>query len=123
VILEQDFAAMRQGVLDRSKDYSKEKPPSGPSPGGAASSFVGTYTNPYYGKVDIEEQQAKLILRLPPLGAYYELSHWDGNTYTYYIANEVSGAARRGVCFSGDGRELTVENLKFEYSNMFRKVR
>jgi hypothetical protein len=25
-------------------------------------------------------------------GAYYELSHWDGNTY--YIANEVSGAAR-----------------------------
>jgi CubicO group peptidase (beta-lactamase class C family) len=122
-ILEQDFAGMRQELLDSSRDYSKEKPPSNPSRGGEASSLVGTYTNPYYGKVEIEEQQGKLILRLPPLGAYYELSHWDGNTYTYYIANEVSGAARRGVCFSGDGSELTVENLKFEYSNVFQRVR
>jgi hypothetical protein len=114
---------MRQGVLDSSKDYSKEKPPSNPSPDGAASSFVGTYTNPYYGKVEIEEQQGKLILRLPPLGAYYELSHWDGDIYTYYIANEVSGAARRGVEFCGGGSEVKVENLKFEYSNVFKRVR
>jgi CubicO group peptidase (beta-lactamase class C family) len=122
-ILQQDYLGLRQGVLSSSKDYSKEKPPSNPSPGGATSSFVGTYTNPYYGKVEIEEQQGKLILRLPPLGAYYELSHWDGNIYTYYIANEVSGAARRGVCFSGDGNEVTVENLDFEYSNVFKRVR
>jgi CubicO group peptidase (beta-lactamase class C family) len=122
-ILQQDYLGLRQGVLSSSKDYSKEKPPSNPSPGGATSSFVGTYTNPYYGKVEIEEQQGKLILRLPPLGAYYELSHWDGNIYTYYIANEVSGAARRGVCFSGDGNEVTVENLEFEYSNVFKRVR
>lgn len=121
-ILEQDYAGLRHGVLDSSKDYSKEKPPSNPSPGGATSSFVGTYTNPYYGKVEIEEQQGKLILRLPPLGAYYELSHWDGNTYTYYIANEVSGAARRGVEFCGDGT-LKVENLEFEYSNVFQRAR
>jgi hypothetical protein len=38
----------------------------------------------------------------------------DGKIYTYYIANEVSGAARRGVEFCGDGNELKVENLKFE---------
>ena len=67
------------------------------------------------------EQQGKLILRLPPLGAYYELSHWGGNIYTYYIANEVSGAARRGVCFSGDGNEVTVENLDFECSKRFQE--
>jgi hypothetical protein len=121
-LAEQVFAGMRQGVLQSSKDYSKLTPPNNPSPGGTSSSFVGTYTNPYYGHVEIEERQGKLILRLPSLGTYYELSHWDGNTYTYYIANEVSGAARRGVCFSGDGNKVTVENLKFEYSNVFEKV-
>jgi CubicO group peptidase (beta-lactamase class C family) len=118
----QAYLGLRQGVLNSSKDYSKLKPPSDPSPGGAASSFVGTYTNPYYGSVEIEEQQGKLILRLPALGTYYELSHWDGDTYTYYIANEVSGATRRGVKFSASGQSIEVQNLCFEYSNVFERV-
>lgn len=128
-ILEKPFADMRNGVLASSKNYSTEMPPSNPSPGDPPSSFVGTYDNPYFGKLEIEEQQGKLILRLPPLGAYYELSHWDGNTFTYYIANEVSGAARRGVEFSGGGKQVTVQNLgfpssrhNFEYSNVFDRV-
>jgi len=114
------FAGKRNGALASSCNYSTKKPPSNPSPGGQPSSFVGTYENPYFGKLEIEEQQGKLILRLPPLGTYYELSHWDGNTYTYYIANELSGAARRGVKFSGNS--VTVENLAFEYSNVFHRV-
>jgi hypothetical protein len=122
-LLEKDFADMRQGLLNSSTNYSQKKPPGNPSPGAPVSSFLGTYSNPYFGKVEIEEQQGKLILRLPPLGAYYELSHWDGNTYTYHIGNEVSGAARRGVCFSGDGSQITVQNLAFEYSNVYVKVR
>jgi CubicO group peptidase (beta-lactamase class C family) len=117
-----DFAALREGVLKSSKDYSAEKPPSNPSPGVPPASLVGTYDNRYFGKLEIEEQQGKLILRLPPLGTYYELSHWDGNTYTYYIGNEVSGATRRGIEFTSGGRQVTVENLKFEYSNVFDKV-
>ena len=83
---------------------------------------VAIVAHSYFGRLEIEEQQGKLIVRLPPLGAYYELSHWDGDTYTYYIANEVSGAARRGVKFSGDGKQVTVENLAFEYSNVFNRV-
>src|SRR5262249_18709117 len=114
------FADKRNGALASSCNYSTKKPPSNPSPGGQPSSFVGTYENPYFGKLEIEEQQGRLILRLPPLGTYYELSHWDGNKYTYYIANELSGAARRGVEFSGNS--VTVENLAFEYSNVFHRV-
>jgi hypothetical protein len=116
------FAELRKGALESSCNYSTKKPPSNPTPGGPVSSFVGTYQNPYFGELEVEEEQGRLILRLPALGTYYELSHWDGNTYTYYIANEVSGAARRGVTFSGDGKQITVENLKFEYSNVFNKV-
>jgi hypothetical protein len=120
--LEEDFAVLRDRILGSSKNYSTEKPPINPSPAGPLSSLVGTYDNPYFGRLEIEEQQGRLILRLPPLGAYYELSHWDGDTYTYYIATEVSGAARRGVIFSGDGKQVTIENLKFEYSNIFKRV-
>jgi hypothetical protein len=122
-ILEGAFVDLRNGILSSSTNYSTEKPPSNPSPGGQPSSFVGTYDNAYYGKVEIEQEQGKLILRLPSLGAYYELSHWNGDTYTYYIGNEVSGAARRGVELSGNGETVTVENLCFEYNNVFERVR
>ncbi|MGC2399591.1 MAG: serine hydrolase [Acidobacteriaceae bacterium] len=122
-VIGESFAQDRGRVLASSTNYSTEKPPASPSPSAPVSSFPGTYSNPYYGKVEVEQEQGKLILRLPPLGAYYELSHWDGNTYTYYIANEMSGAARRGVDFSSDGSQITVQNLKFEYSNVFLKAR
>jgi hypothetical protein len=117
-----DFAKMCAGWIGSSKNYSTDNPPANPTPGAQSSSFVGTYDNPYFGKVEIEQHEGKLILRLPPLGTYYELTHWDGNTYTYYIANESSGAARRGIDFSADGQQLTVQNLKFEYSNVFKKI-
>jgi CubicO group peptidase (beta-lactamase class C family) len=116
------YAALRDLPLNSSTNYSTEKPPSNPAPGGAPASFVGTYENAYFGKLEIEREQGRLILRLPALGTYYELSHWNGDTYTYYIANEVSGAARRGVKFSAGGRSVTVENLNFEYSNVFTRV-
>jgi hypothetical protein len=122
-ILKGDYAALRQGVLDVSTNYSIKKPPSSPTPGGSPAGFAGTYSNPYFGKIEVDEQQGKLILRLPPLGAYYELSHWDGDTYTYYIPNEMNGAARRGVDFSADGGQITVQNLNLEYSNVFKRVR
>jgi hypothetical protein len=121
-ILEGDYVALRNSVLKRSTNCSMEKPPSNPSPGAPPSSLVGTYQSPYFGKLEIELEQGSLILRLPSLGTYYELSHWDGNTYTYYIADEVSGAARRGVEFCGNGQQIKVQNLAFEYSEEFNRV-
>jgi CubicO group peptidase (beta-lactamase class C family) len=121
-LLEGLFAKMRQGVMGVSTNYSTENPPASPTPGEAPAHFSGTYTNPYFGELTVEEQRGRLILRLPPRGTYYELSHWDGNRYTYYIENEVNGAARRGVEFSADGSQITVENLKLEYSNVFQRA-
>jgi CubicO group peptidase (beta-lactamase class C family) len=114
------FAGMRNGLLQSSEDYSKTSPPTGPSQTPAFAPLTGTYTNPYYGNLEIEQQQGKLILRLPPFATYYELSYQEGNKWTYYIANEVSGAARRAVEFSGNS--VSVENLKMAYSPVFTKV-
>jgi CubicO group peptidase (beta-lactamase class C family) len=114
------FDNLRASALGASTNYSTMSPPSNPSAGPDPSSLTGTYSNVYFGKLEIEEQQGKLILRLPPLGTYYELTHWDGDTWTYYIGNEISGAARRGVTFSGGA--VSVDNLKVAYNPVFTKV-
>jgi hypothetical protein len=33
----------------------------------------------------------RLILRLPPRGAYYELTHWGGDSFSPYFARESTG--------------------------------
>jgi hypothetical protein len=33
----------------------------------------------------------RLILRLPPRGAYYELTHWGGDSFSPYFASESTG--------------------------------
>jgi hypothetical protein len=115
------FCESTQESFASSKNNSTEKSPSNPAPGGQSSSFVGIYENPYFGKLGMEEQQGRLILRLPPLGTYYELSPLGQKYIHLYIANEVSGAARRGMEFSGDCKLIPVQDLKFEYSNVFEK--
>ncbi len=121
-LLRSFFKEDYDGALNSSTNYLAQPAPSNPAPGAPASALAGTYTNPYYGDVQVEELGGKLVLRLPPLGAYYELSPFTGDTYTYFIANESSGATRRGVTFSNGGHTLTVQNLNFEYSNVFQKV-
>ena len=83
-----DFAALREGVLKSSTDYTEEKPPSNPSPGIPPASLVGTYDNRYFGK--LEFRSSRKPTSASSTCAYYELSHWNGNIYTYYIGNEIS---------------------------------
>jgi CubicO group peptidase (beta-lactamase class C family) len=105
------FEAIIAETQDGSKDYSKLPPPQNPSPGGSLSGYTGTYVNSYYGKLHIAVEKNQLILRLPPRGAYYELTHWDGDTFTYYFASESTGVARRGLQFLAEGKQVLVENL------------
>ena len=107
---------------DSSTDYSKLPPPSNPSSPSALSAYKGTYVSPYYGKLQIEVEQNRLVMRLPPRGAYYELTHWDGDTFTYYFASENTGVARRGVKFLDGGKQVLVENLAIVNNGVFTKV-
>ncbi len=83
--------------------------------------YVGTYTNEYFGTLEVSVQNDRLILRLPPRGAYYELSHWDSDTFTYYFAGEDSGLARRGAKFSPDKNQVLIENLATEHNAVFTR--
>jgi hypothetical protein len=117
------FDKLIKETQDSSPDYSKLKPPSKPSLPGQLSAYTGTYVSPYYGKLQIDVERNQLIMRLPPRGAYYELTHWDGNTFTYYFASENTGVGRRGVKFLDGGDRLLVENLAIVNDGIFTKVK
>lgn len=114
------FVELRKETQDASKNYSELKPPQNPSQGNALSSYTGKYFSPFYGTLEVELKRGQLILRLPPLGAYYELKHWDGGTFTYYFASENTGIGRRGVRFSG--KQVVIENLAILNNGVFTKV-
>ena len=102
-----------QELLDQaenaSTNYSTLKKPSSPAPAGPLSSYVGKYFNEYYGTAEITLDRGQLSLILPPVGNHFDLSHWNGDTFTYYIAGESSSIGRRGVKFSNGS--MLVENL------------
>jgi CubicO group peptidase (beta-lactamase class C family) len=116
------FDDLIKETQDSSPDYSKLPPPSNPAPGSGLSAYAGTYVSPYYGTLLIEIKGNQLSLRLPPRDAYYELTHWDGDTFTYYFASENTGVARRGVKFVSGGKQVLIENLAIVNDGVFTRV-
>jgi CubicO group peptidase (beta-lactamase class C family) len=117
------FDEMRRTTQDSSPNYAKLPPPQNPSPSAPLSTYKGTYFNSYYGKLQIDVERDQLILRLPPRDSYYELTHWDGDTFTYYFASENTGIGRRGVKFLDGGKQVLVENLAIVNSGLFNKIK
>src|SRR6202789_3053167 len=94
-----------------SEDYQTLPLPATPTAAKPLTAYVGTYSNEYFGTLEVTVENNRLILRLPPRGAYYELSHWDGDTFSYYFASESTGLGRRGAKFSPEKNQVLIENL------------
>jgi CubicO group peptidase (beta-lactamase class C family) len=115
------FKSMIEAGNNATTDYSKLTPPAAPSGGKALSTYVGTYGNDYYGKIEISEQHGSLWMRLPDNGALYTLSHWDADTFTYRFEAE-QGIGTRGVVFTTSGTpSVFIENLALEGNGVFKK--
>jgi CubicO group peptidase (beta-lactamase class C family) len=117
------FKQMIAETQDASPDYGILPAAKNPAPARPLATYAGTYTNQYFGNLEVSVAGDRLILRLPPRGAYYELSHGDGDTFTYYFASENTGQGRRGAKFSPDKNEVLIENLAIENSAVFTRVR
>jgi CubicO group peptidase (beta-lactamase class C family) len=104
------FKRMIEDVENASPNYSRLPSPGSPSPSEPLGSYAGRYFNRYFGTVEIVKERDFLAMRLPPLGQHYDLQHWDGDTFTYYIAGESSGIGRRGVKFV-PGQSLLLQNF------------
>jgi hypothetical protein len=105
-----------------SVDYTTLPLPATPTAAKPLTAYAGTYSNEYFGTLEVTVENNRLILRLPPRGAYYELSHWDGDTFSYYSAGEDTGLARRGAKFSLDKNQVLIENLASEHNSVFTRT-
>jgi CubicO group peptidase (beta-lactamase class C family) len=116
------FDGMMKEGQDVSKDYATIVAPEKPAAAKDLASYAGMYVSQFYGALRIEVKGDRLVLRLPPRESYHELTHWDGDTFTYYFASENTGIARRGVKFLDGGNKVLIENLAIENDGVFTKV-
>jgi CubicO group peptidase (beta-lactamase class C family) len=116
------FAQMVAETQDASTNYAALPPPKSPAPARPLSTYAGKYTNQYFGTLEVTVEDNHFVLRLPPRGAYYELTHWDGDTFTYYFASESTGLGRRGAKFSPEKNQVLIENLAPENNALFTRT-
>lgn len=115
------FSKMIAQDQDASKNYATLTPPKTATPAKPLSTYAGIYTNEYFGTLEVSVEENRLILRLPLLGSYYELSHWDADTFTYYFASENTGSGRRGAAFTPEKNQVLIENLAPEHNAVFTR--
>lgn len=116
------FEQLIEESNNETTDYSKLDPPSSPTPSKLLSSYVGTYRNRYYGEIEFTTQGNSLWMRLPAAGTIYQLTHWDGDKFTFRFEAE-QGIGTRGVVFSFGGRpRVLVENLALEGDGNFVRI-
>jgi CubicO group peptidase (beta-lactamase class C family) len=65
-----------------------EQPPGNPAPAAPLSSYVGRYNNDYWGPATVSERDGKLALTLGPRGDTVDLTHWDGDVFTFQLITE-----------------------------------
>ncbi len=116
------FAQMVAETQNASPNYATMPPPKSPAAAKPLSAYAGKYTNEYFGTLEVAVENERLILRLPPRGGYYELAHWEGDTFTYYFASESTGRGRRGAKFSPEKNQVIIENLAPEHDAVFTRT-
>jgi CubicO group peptidase (beta-lactamase class C family) len=82
--------------------------PANPAPARRLNTYVGEYANPYWGPAKVAESNGVLQLSLGPRGDTYPLSHWDGDTFTFFLQGENAPAGTISkATFAGN--DLTLE--------------
>lgn len=84
------------------------QPPAKPVPAQPLSIYVGSYRNDYWGPAVVWERDGTLMLGLGPRGDSFELTHWDGNVFTFSLVTENAppGTISKATF---DGAKLTLE--------------
>lgn len=65
-----------------------KQPPVSPAPARPLSEYVGVYASDYWGPATVTDHDGRLQLMLGPKNQIYDLSHWDGDIFTFGLSNE-----------------------------------
>lgn len=103
-------------------DYSR--PPVSPSSPAALVAYVGTYTNDFFGDIEIIEQEGGLAIIEGPKRMIFPMRHYDRDVFTYVTAGEMA-TGTSGVLFTlgreGTATEMIVENLNIHGQGTFTR--
>ncbi|AQT81616.1 serine hydrolase [Mycolicibacterium litorale] len=98
------FARMDQPV----GALAGKTPPANPVPAKPLADYVGTYRNDYWGPAVVAEKDGKLTVTLGARPDTVELTHWDGEVFTYrYVSENSPPGSVSAATFSGN--RLTLE--------------
>ncbi len=90
-----------------------EPAPAAAAPAPAAGYCTGRYGHPYFGTVEVREEDGGLVLFAGPQPIKLPLHAWDGSMMVFDIANENAVAGSRStVTFSGDGKEASTLEIE-----------
>jgi CubicO group peptidase (beta-lactamase class C family) len=107
------FSALQDAFAAIGAPYAT--PPAQPSPAMPLSAYVGTYTNDYFGAIEIVEQDGGLVLQMGPQKKPFPLRHFDRDIFTQEMFPEPP-APRSGVFFSV-GADRTAQAVLLEAYN------
>jgi CubicO group peptidase (beta-lactamase class C family) len=101
-------------------DYSR--PPTSPTPPLANNAYLGTYTNKFFGDIQIVEKDNGLAIVEGPHKRVYPLKHYDRDIFTYETEGE-NAVGATGVTFTigtdGKPANVVVENLNVHGEGTF----
>lgn len=78
-----------------------QQPPAIPAPAKPLSAYLGEYANDYWGPATVTQRDGHLQLSLGPRHVTFDLTHWDGDTFTFSVSGPVSDPVSGPS--SGDG--------------------
>jgi CubicO group peptidase (beta-lactamase class C family) len=103
-------------------DYSN--PPVSPTPPLANTAYLGTYTNSFFGDIQIIEKGDGLAVIEGPRKMSFPLKHYDRDIFTYQTEGENAEGAS-GVTFTvgpeGKATTLVIENLNVRGEGTFKR--
>ncbi len=83
------------------------RPPADPTPARPPASYAGRYANPYFGPAVVSVRDGRLAVSLGPRPDTFELTHFDGDVFTFRPVSENAPAGSvSAATFSGDTLRL-----------------
>jgi CubicO group peptidase (beta-lactamase class C family) len=120
-LYENIFKQMMQA--DAGPDYST--PPSSPTPAAEKEAYLGTYTNDFFGDIEVVEKDGGLAIVQGPEAMTFAMTHYARDVFTYVTEGE-SATGTSGVIFTlgndGKATEVLVENLDVHGEGTFKRV-
>lgn len=119
-ILKKVFAQM---MADKGFDYSKM--PIAVTPPSRNDVYVGTYTNDYFGDIQISDRNALLVFSRGPNKLSSPLTHYNRDIFTYQTEGE-NATGKSGLAFTlgpyGKATAVSVEDLSQSGQGEFKRV-